>query len=75
MLNIVVQFFLSIDTIIIPVGLVISAIFALIAMNEKEAVRKNKLNHIALWAGVGPILIMIIVLSLWSLVQIISHLK
>ena len=74
-LSIIVYFLTFIDTMVIPVGLIIAIVFAIIAMNEKEAVRKNKLNRVALWAGVGPILILIVVLSLWGLVQTAQHLK
>ena len=49
------------------IGIPISIVLAIVALNEGDPIKKKKLNRIALWVFLAPILLTLISVTLWGL--------
>jgi hypothetical protein len=72
-LNTSVRLFIALDTILIPFGIIAGIVFLIVAAYEKDAAKKKLMKKIGIWGLVLPILLMLVVLSLWGLVSIGSN--
>lgn len=72
-LSTLVVLLISICVIATIVGIPVGIILFIVGATEKEADKKKKMNKIALWFLVGPIVTLLAILSLWGLWSVALH--
>ena len=72
-LNVIIEIFIALCVLLIPVGIVLGIIFAVKAVGEKDSAHKVRNFWIMGMSFVLPFVLMFVLLSVWGLVGILTN--
>ena len=70
--NAIVTLCIGFLVILIPLGIVVGAILAVVMSSQKDPIKKAKLKNPMIWSFVLPILFLVVILVIWGLVSVAS---
>jgi ABC-type methionine transport system permease subunit len=70
--NAIFQILVTLSTIAVPFGIIAGIILAVLMFNEQDQVKKKRLKWWMINCLVVPIVCLLVALSIWGLVQILS---
>ncbi len=70
--NIIVRLLISIETLLIPVGIIVGIVLVLINHSETDVVAKARNKKIMKWSFFGPVGLLAFTVIIWGLVQTIA---
>jgi hypothetical protein len=69
--GLIVRILISLDILLILIGICIGIVFAIISFSETDPVVKARNKKIMKWSFLGPIISLILILVIWGLGQVI----
>jgi hypothetical protein len=69
-INTIAVLIITLLTILFPIGIISGVILAVVTSNQPDPAKKSKLKYWMLWSFLGPIVLLVVVLSIWGLINI-----